>query len=247
MSGRNYISYGISAILISISLLLPLSGASAYTGAFNITPPASVGPTAITITQYNFDTTSGPFTIQIDGFYVESIVITTSIGMVSSLIIKEYPAGSAQHFDIIAPDEVQDALVNAQINFWADEQIVDGQTTICHNGATQSLPDTAIPGHISHGDTLGPCAGDPDRNMLIAHDHEGEPTVFETATKYKPKIKGDNDTHLWYFNVDRFSSFTFLGGYNSRQQSFLLQGYSALLLLIIISASIIAPVKLRNN
>jgi hypothetical protein len=35
----------------------------------------------------------------------------------------------------------------------------DLNVTLCHNGNTVIVGQTAVPAHLNHGDTLGPCAG----------------------------------------------------------------------------------------
>jgi hypothetical protein len=35
------------------------------------------------------------------------------------------------------------------------------KVTICHNGNTLSVSENAVPAHLAHGDTLGPCSGEP--------------------------------------------------------------------------------------
>ena len=32
-----------------------------------------------------------------------------------------------------------------------------GKTTLCHKGETITVSDSAVPAHLQHGDTLGPC------------------------------------------------------------------------------------------
>lgn len=33
----------------------------------------------------------------------------------------------------------------------------EDKVTICHNGQTLEVAESAVPGHLDHGDTLGPC------------------------------------------------------------------------------------------
>ena len=36
-------------------------------------------------------------------------------------------------------------------------------TTICHEGGTVTVEENALPGHLSHGDSLGACPASPSR------------------------------------------------------------------------------------
>jgi len=36
------------------------------------------------------------------------------------------------------------------------------KVTICHKGQTISVPEPALPAHMKHDDTMGPCYGDPE-------------------------------------------------------------------------------------
>jgi len=61
-------------------------------------------------------------------------------------------------FSSIAP--VLQAVASVPEN--GDEDPDDGKVTICHKPGTPaektlSVPPSAVPGHLGHGDTLGPC------------------------------------------------------------------------------------------
>jgi len=107
-------------ILIFTLLASPV-GVSAYTGVYGIFPPAVGGPGSVTVTNFDLDTTSGPATIAMNLYYVQSITIETNEPISSHILIKEYPEGSETAFDIIVPQPVQDALIQATIYVWAPD------------------------------------------------------------------------------------------------------------------------------
>lgn len=41
------------------------------------------------------------------------------------------------------------------------------KVTICHNGHSITVAQSAVPAHLAHGDTVGPCAS--EANVLICH------------------------------------------------------------------------------
>ena len=47
----------------------------------------------------------------------------------------------------------------------------DGKVTICHNGHTISVSVNAVPAHLAHGDSCGPCEQD-DGLLLMAGESE---------------------------------------------------------------------------
>lgn len=251
---------GLICLIVIISAFIALEPAMAYTGIFGVFPAVKNGPSGITITQFDFDTTSGlPASITTNLFYLQSLIIETSPGMVGSFIVKEYPVGSSQRFDIIVTEEVQDALINATLFVWANAEEEDSRITICHIGEFEQTPNrtmrikaNALQPHLDHGDTMGACSGDePDENsIIVAHDHEGEPTVYETAYKVNPEIAGPDNASLWYFSVNQFSSFTIFDAFTNPIAFNYSRWPSANILIFIIGllmVSIIAPAALRQN
>lgn len=48
------------------------------------------------------------------------------------------------------------------------------KVTICHKGQNLTVPEPAVPGHLQHGDTLGPCVDDVSCGTLLPN---GKPAV----------------------------------------------------------------------
>jgi hypothetical protein len=61
------------------------------------------------------------------------------------------------------------------------------QVTICHNGHTIQVPETAVPAHLAHGDTLGPC----NDNGKVVICHEGQTMAVEYSTVPAHLAHGD--------------------------------------------------------
>lgn len=68
-------------------------------------------------------------------------------GLVASASLALAPRGLAQKPDPVSPNEPK--------------------VTICHNGRTIVVAQSAVPAHLAHGDTVGPCAS--EANVLICH------------------------------------------------------------------------------
>lgn len=251
-------------LIVIISAFIVSEPVMAYTGIFGVFPPIENGPSSITVHEFTFDTTGGlPASITTNLFYLQSVIIETSPGMVGSFIVKEYPAGNSQRFDIIVSDEVQGALINATLFVWANVEAEEepAKITICHKGEqgtapkkTMAVPPSALQSHLNHGDSMGVCEGDEpeeeDDSIIVAHDHEGEPTIYETAYQVSPAIEGSDGTSLWYFSVNQFSSFTIFDAltnpitFNNNPWS----SPNVLVFMIgLLMVSIVAPVALRQN
>lgn len=199
-----------SLVFASILALGLLQGSSAlaYTGAYGIVGAPIGGPEHITVENFDFETNAEnnyTDTVVMGLTYVQSMTITTSGPVHQHILIKEYPAGSDQTFDVIVPQPVQDALVSATVYIWA--------------------PDT--------------------ENLSVRHDHQGVPTVYETATKVEPKMTDQNGNVLWSFTVSSFSSFDYLKTPSAKQGSWNFATIGAWFLLIWVA--ILAPAALRKN
>ncbi len=199
-------SFLLAATLMWSAMVLP---ASAYTGMYVISPNIVGGPSHVSVTQFDVETenASQTTTIQTNLNYVQSITIETSREMDSHILIKEYPSGSDQTFDIIVPQPLQNALVRATVTIWA--------------------PDI---------DTL-----------LVRHEHRGEPTTFEPATKIQPVETDAHGNVLWQFTVTSFSSFTFMETEHGRQVSRAWSAAGLMSFLFLAGTSVAAPMALRRN
>ena len=181
----------------------------AYTGTYGILPPPVGGPGSVTVTNFDIDTkANNPQTIPINLYFVQSIVIETNPEIKSNLLIKEYPEGSAQAFDIIVPQPAQDALVQAVVYVWA--------------------PDA--------------------ETLVVQHEHQGEPTIYENANKVLPEISDGSGNVLWSFTVTSFSSFSLLESItDSVQKNYPWQGANGAMLAVILASTLMAPLALRRN
>lgn len=58
-----------------------------------------------------------------------------------------------------------------------------GKSLVCHRGHTINISVSAVPAHLAHGDTLGPCesAGTPTPTLEATPTSTAEPTATETA------------------------------------------------------------------
>lgn len=196
--------------IAAIALFSIAAPVSAYTGVYVISPNVVGGPQHVTVTQFDVNTENTNFTTSIETnlTYVQSITIQTDKEMDSHVLIKEYPAGSDQTFDIIVPQPLQNALVSATVTILAPN--VD--------------------------------------ELLVRHEHQGEPTTFEPATKLQPIEPDANGNVLWQFTVTSFSSFTFMG--TSAQVQYVRQSMSfagMLGLCLLACTAIVAPLALRRN
>ena len=55
---------------------------------------------------------------------------------------------------VVAPSRPQVAHSSA-----AQDQYQPQKVTICHKGHTITISESALPAHLAHGDTVGPCGG----------------------------------------------------------------------------------------
>ena len=70
------------------------------------------------------------------------------------------------------------------------------RVVICHKGATTSVPAPAVPGHLGHGDTLGPCGTIPPQPTATPVP---QPPVF-THSIYIPVVLAQCEYgNLWYY------------------------------------------------
>ena len=197
-----------AAFLLSLAIAAPVS---AYTGVYVIAPTIAGGPNSVNVTQFDLNANAGnglTHAIQTNLTYVQSIVIQTSEDIDSHILIKEYPAGSDQTFDIIVPQPVQNVLVQATVTIWA--------------------PDV--------------------ETLLIRHEHQGEPTTFEAATKVQPTQTDVNGNVLWSFTVTSFSSFTFMQNQETSLVAARTLSVSAVIAIGFLAlTSLAAPLALRRN
>jgi hypothetical protein len=111
------------SFIFALTLFLGLSQGSvamAYTGAYGAMPAMTGGgPGSSYVNQFDLNTEAGPATILMNMYYVHSMVIETDREIDDHILIKEYPAGSENTFDIIVPQPVQNALVSATVYIWA--------------------------------------------------------------------------------------------------------------------------------
>jgi len=56
-----------------------------------------------------------------------------------------------------------------------------GKTTICHKGVTITVADAALPAHMAHGDTIGPCAAPPQEGKTTLCHNGVTITVSDDA------------------------------------------------------------------
>lgn len=114
------------SVLTASFLLALLVGApvSAYTGVYVVSPTVAGGPEHVTVENFDLETNEeNNYTdsLYMGLNYVESITITTNGPVHQHVLIKEYPEGSDQTFDIIVPQPVQDALISATVTIWAPD------------------------------------------------------------------------------------------------------------------------------
>jgi len=85
-------------------------------------------------------------------------------------------------------------------------------------------------------------------SLVIEHEHNGAPTVFENATKIIPKEMDGNGNVLWVFTVTSFSSFTLFESIADAANKTTTWSMPFLLALFaLLSCSITAPIVLRKN
>ena len=192
-------------------VLLPANLALAYTGVYGIFPAIVGGPEHVTVENFDFETNEEnnyTDTIVMGLSYVYSMTIVTDGPIHQNILIKEYPSGSDQTFDVIVPLPVQNALVSATISIWA--------------------PDT--------------------ESLVVRHEHQGEPTTFESAVKVVPTQQDENGNILWAFTVDSFSSFTVMkSAQDALRQSNRWSVSTMASLTMLMITSLVAPLALRRN
>lgn len=195
-------------MIIASILVFSISSASAYTGSYGILPSPVGGPSHITVTNFNVSTTNGTDIVIMNLGYIYSMEIETSPDIDSHILVKEYPSGQGKTFEVIVPQPLQNALVQATVYVWA--------------------PDS--------------------ENLVVEHDHKGAPLSYENATKVDPEITDGNGNVLWQFTVTSFSSFTFMESVHdkvSRETPW--AGRNAIYLLLILAATVTAPLVLRQR
>lgn len=110
-----------TTLLIAFGALLWTTPAFAYTGTYGVFPTVSGGPSSVTVTNFDLDTSSGSTTITTGLNYLYSITITTSEPIDNHFLVKEYPSGSEKAYDIIVAQKVQDAMTEAVMTIWAPD------------------------------------------------------------------------------------------------------------------------------
>ena len=205
---KSFQTITLSSVCALLGAFFVVAPAHAYTGSYGILPAPAQGPDSVTVINVDVDTeTFNPQAIYVGGSYVEWITIETDPAMVSNILVKEYPPLEGDTFDIIVPQPLQNALVQATVYVWAP----DGES------------------------------------LTIEHDHQGEPIVYETATKVLPEQTDGNGNVLWVFTVSSFSSFTLIDSTGAQNTSIPLDMTNMITLLVIALGSVVAPLGLRKN
>ncbi len=84
-------------------------------------------------------------------------------------------------------------------------------------------------------------------SLTITHDHQGAPTVYETASKVSPTVTNADGNVLWEFTVTNFSSFSWPAPVGQAVSTNWLNYFNLLNLLLILGATMAAPLALRRN
>ncbi len=106
---------------LPILFFLQIPSAKAYTGSYGILPGAFGGPSSVQVTRFDLNTEDGVHAIDMGLRYIHSMIVETTEPVDTHILIKEYPEGSDQAFDIIVPQKINDALQQATIYMWAPD------------------------------------------------------------------------------------------------------------------------------
>lgn len=81
------------------------------------------------------------------------------LGTLASFGGLSYAASGTKQAVIAVKQVVAPLRPQAAGNTAARDQYEPKKVTICHNGRTITISRSALPAHLRHGDTVGPCAG----------------------------------------------------------------------------------------
>jgi hypothetical protein len=125
-------------------------------------PPGEYVVVALSADGETLKTYTGELTIAVDGIFFLDIVLKKS--------------------GIIDPPDPDDPI---------EDQGVE-KVTICHKGKAITVSVAALPAHLGHGDTLGPCGGDADPDDAL--DNDTDDMIDDDITDDAGNDSSDDDT-----------------------------------------------------
>lgn len=116
-----------------------------------------------------------------------------AVGLVAWLMfICLAPAGNA---DPLADDQAVFHSLTAQTARSAGSPVgPPAKVTLCHNGKTIQVAESAVPSHLAHGDTLGPCPTAASKpGNASGSDASASPSVKPPASGAPTPTPGEAD------------------------------------------------------